>query len=68
MKPRDRKTIDACSAMKTFGIKPAETKKALKGLLKLYDNNWELIEDENYKVLFDVLMPEEEVFHYAFSL
>nr|XP_011462304.1 PREDICTED: histone-lysine N-methyltransferase SUVR1-like isoform X2 [Fragaria vesca subsp. vesca] len=60
MKPRDRKTIDACSAMKTFGIKPAETKKALKGLLKLYDNNWELIEDENYKVLFDVLMPEEE--------
>ncbi|XP_050373382.1 uncharacterized protein LOC126791032 [Argentina anserina] len=59
MKPRDRKTLNACGAMKTFGITPARTKTALKRLLKLYDNNWELIEDENYKVLFDVLMPEE---------
>ncbi|XP_061993038.1 uncharacterized protein LOC133710914 [Rosa rugosa] len=60
MKPRDRKIINACSAMKRFGITPAKTKTALKTLLKLYENNWELIEDENYKVLFDVLMPEEQ--------
>lgn len=64
MKPKHRKIVDACRAMKSFGITPAKTKTALKGLLKLYENNWELIEDENYRVLFDVLMPEEEVYLY----
>ena len=52
--------------MKRFGITPAKTKTALKELLKLYENKWELIEDENYRVLFDVLMPEEEVYLYIF--
>lgn len=64
MKPKHRKIVDACRAMKSFGITPAKTKTTLKGLLKLYENNWELIEDENYRVLFDVLMPEEEVYLY----
>lgn len=66
MKPKHRKIVDACRVMKSFGVTTAKTKTALKGLLKLYENNWELIEDENYRVLFDVLMPEEEVYLYSF--
>lgn len=66
MKPKHHKIVDACRAMKSFGITPTKTKTALKGLLTLYENNWELIEDENYRVLFDVLMPEEEVYLYLF--
>lgn len=66
MKPKHCKIVDACRAMKSFGITPAKTKTALKELLKLYENKWELIEDENYRVLFDVLMPEEEVYLYIF--
>ncbi|KAA8538972.1 hypothetical protein F0562_025664 [Nyssa sinensis] len=45
----------AFRAMRDLGI-PAETvKPVLKNLLKLYDKNWELIEEDNYRTLADAI-------------
>ncbi|GLT76617.1 hypothetical protein SLA2020_482690 [Shorea laevis] len=56
--PPSQKVAKACKAMKTFGIPNWKVKAALKELLPLYDNQWELIEDDNYKVLFDRMVGE----------
>lgn len=50
----------AFRAMRDIGISEDKTKPVLKKLLKLYDKNWELIEEENYRVLADAIFDEED--------
>ncbi|XP_054799096.1 probable inactive histone-lysine N-methyltransferase SUVR2 isoform X1 [Prosopis cineraria] len=50
----------AYRAMTVLGIKEVKVKPVLKQLLKLYDKNWELIEQENYRVLADAIFEQEE--------
>ncbi|GKV39158.1 hypothetical protein SLEP1_g46967 [Rubroshorea leprosula] len=56
--PPSQKVAKACKAMKPYGFPNWKVKAALKELLPLYDNQWELIEDDNYKVLFDRMVGE----------
>lgn len=51
----------ACDAMKLFGIPEAKVKLVLKNLLKTYDNKWNFIEDEDYTVLIDAILDDEQV-------
>ncbi|KAL6971235.1 hypothetical protein U1Q18_030916 [Sarracenia purpurea var. burkii] len=53
------KVAKACKALKDFGIPEEMVKLALKDLLNLYDKNWKLIEDENYRVLIDAIFDRE---------
>lgn len=50
----------AMSAMKAIGIPSQTVKPVLKKLLSAYDNNWELIEDENYRVLADTIFDSQD--------
>ncbi|CAJ1976272.1 unnamed protein product [Sphenostylis stenocarpa] len=47
------RVIKAFNAMRSLGISIEEVKPVLKKLLKLYDRNWELIEEDNYRTLID---------------
>ncbi|XP_052189405.1 probable inactive histone-lysine N-methyltransferase SUVR2 [Diospyros lotus] len=49
------KVAKACKEMETIGIPEETVKPVLKNLLDLYDGNWKLIEDENYKALIDAI-------------
>ncbi|XP_022953605.1 probable inactive histone-lysine N-methyltransferase SUVR2 [Cucurbita moschata] len=59
MAPNPR-VLKAFRAMKDIGISEDKTKPVLKKLLKLYDKNWELIEEESYRVLADSIFDEED--------
>ncbi|KAL5996912.1 hypothetical protein ACLOJK_007836 [Asimina triloba] len=50
----------AVRAMNGLGISSEKVKPVLKNLLKVYDNNWELIEEENYRVLADSIFDYQE--------
>ncbi|CAL5391595.1 unnamed protein product [Camellia sinensis] len=50
----------AFRAMRSIGIIEEKVKPVLKNLLKLYDKNWELIEEENYRALADAIFDQEE--------
>nr|GLL33227.1 probable inactive histone-lysine N-methyltransferase SUVR1 isoform X2 [Ipomoea trifida] len=50
----------AFRAMKALGISEDKVKPALKRLLKLYNKNWDLIEEENYRPLIDAIFDNEE--------
>ncbi|XP_028056977.1 probable inactive histone-lysine N-methyltransferase SUVR2 [Camellia sinensis] len=50
----------AFRAMRSTGIIEEKVKPVLKNLLKLYDKNWELIEEENYRALTDAIFDQEE--------
>ncbi|KAJ0911071.1 putative [histone H3]-lysine(4) N-trimethyltransferase chromatin remodeling SET family [Helianthus annuus] len=56
MNPRVEK---AFRAMRNLGIPDKKTKPVLKYLLKLYEKKWELIEQENYRVLADAIFENE---------
>lgn len=57
MPKKNRKmAADACRAMKEFGISEVRTRAGVKELLKLYENNWELIVEDNHRVLLDFLL------------
>lgn len=44
----------ACAAMKSlYGTPPTAVRNAVDQLLKVYNNNWEFIEDNNYNVVFE---------------
>lgn len=47
-------------AMKALGIKDAQVKPVLKNLHALYDKNWELIAEDNYRVLADAIFDSQE--------
>ncbi|XP_057985034.1 probable inactive histone-lysine N-methyltransferase SUVR2 isoform X2 [Hevea brasiliensis] len=59
MAPNPR-VMNAFRAMKAIGINEDKVKPVLKRLLKLYDKNWELIEEENYRVLADAIFDEDD--------
>lgn len=59
MAPNPR-VLAAFRAMKDIGIKEDKVKPVLKRLLKLYEKNWELIEEENYRALADAIFEEED--------
>ncbi|KAI9085773.1 hypothetical protein K1719_010023 [Acacia pycnantha] len=59
MAPNPR-VVAAYRAMTVLGIKEVQVKPVLKQLLKLYDKNWELIEQENYRVLADAIFEQAE--------
>lgn len=72
--PSNPKVAKAFRAMKNIGISQEKVKPVLKNLLKLYDKNWELIEEENYRALADAIFEKEEAevqsilfFSYSFS-
>ncbi|KAG0454221.1 hypothetical protein HPP92_025525 [Vanilla planifolia] len=50
----------AVKAMKLIGFDEGVAKKVLKKLLKVYDNNWEYIEAENYRLLADTILDDQE--------
>ncbi|XP_042048473.1 probable inactive histone-lysine N-methyltransferase SUVR2 isoform X1 [Salvia splendens] len=54
------KVASAFRAMKDLGISDTLVKPVLKNLLKLYDKNWELIEEENYRALADAIFERQE--------
>lgn len=54
------RVANAYRAMKDIGISEAMVKPVLKNLLNLYDKNWELIEEENYRALADAIFEGQE--------
>ncbi|KAG6416217.1 hypothetical protein SASPL_123642 [Salvia splendens] len=54
------RVANAFRAMKDIGISEAMVKPVLKNLLKLYDKNRELIEEENYRALADIIFEGQE--------
>ncbi|KAJ0841257.1 putative histone-lysine N-methyltransferase [Helianthus annuus] len=50
-----QKVEKAYSAMADLGISTEVVKPVLKNLLKLYDGNWELIEEDKYRTLADAI-------------
>ncbi|KEH42475.1 histone-lysine N-methyltransferase SUVR2-like protein [Medicago truncatula] len=63
MAPRPNPKIAAAlQAMTAFGIPEAKVKRVLKKLLKLFDKNWQLIEEENYRALLDAIFEEGDDF------
>ena len=70
MAPNPR-VVNAFRAMRAIGIRENQVKPVLKKMLKLYDKNWALIEEENYRALADAIFEEEEAkvyFFYLFTL
>ncbi|PSR89775.1 Inactive histone-lysine N-methyltransferase [Actinidia chinensis var. chinensis] len=59
MAPNPR-ILNAFRAMRSLGIIEEKVKPILKKLLKLYDKNWELIEEENYRALADAIFEQED--------
>lgn len=54
------KVVAAYRAMSSLGIHESKVKPVLKKLLRLYEKNWELIEEENYRALADAIFEEDE--------
>ncbi|KAK2997050.1 hypothetical protein RJ639_026053 [Escallonia herrerae] len=67
MEPNQRGS-KAFSAMKKLGVPKDTVKRILKNLLKLYGNNWELIEEDNYRTLADAIFEEAEDKIYSIKL
>lgn len=51
---------NAYTAMKRLGIRAENVRPVLKRLLILYDKNWELIEEDNYRTLADAIFEYED--------
>ncbi|KAK9061641.1 hypothetical protein SSX86_018823 [Deinandra increscens subsp. villosa] len=56
----DPRVGKAFRAMKDLGISPEVFKPVLKNLLKLYEWNWELIEEDNYQTLIDAIFDSSD--------
>ncbi|XP_055959547.1 histone-lysine N-methyltransferase SUVR4 isoform X3 [Mercurialis annua] len=54
------KIMNAFRAMKNLGIPQDKVKPVLKKLLKLYDNNWLYVEEENYRALADAIFEADD--------
>lgn len=52
--------MNAFRATKALGISEEKVKPVLKRLLKIYNKNWDLIEEENYRSLLDAIFEYEE--------
>ncbi|KAI4350077.1 hypothetical protein L6164_010600 [Bauhinia variegata] len=56
----DQRVVKAFKAMKALGISHEEVKPVLKELLRVYDKNWEPIEEDNYRTLIDAYFEFKE--------
>ncbi|XP_044968019.1 histone-lysine N-methyltransferase SUVR4-like [Hordeum vulgare subsp. vulgare] len=56
---RNSRARRAVKAMKLLGISREQTTPVLKRLVELYDDNWQLIEAESYRVLADAIFDEQ---------
>ncbi|KAI3459044.1 hypothetical protein Pfo_015707 [Paulownia fortunei] len=56
----DPRIVKAFNAMRSLGVCAETVKPVLKRLLKLYNRNWELIEEDNYRTLADAIFEYEE--------
>ncbi|KAI3971476.1 hypothetical protein MKW92_033647, partial [Papaver armeniacum] len=54
------KATAAFKAMRKLGVPPETITKNLKKLLDLYDKNWSFIEEDNYRVLTDIIFQSQE--------
>lgn len=63
----DPRVLEAFRAMKNLGISPETVSPVLKNLLKLYDKNWELIEEDNYRTLADAIFEFADDKVYSFT-
>lgn len=59
MAPNPR-VAKAFRAMRELGIPEEKTKPVLKNLLKIYEKNWDFIEEDNYRTLADTIFDSEE--------
>lgn len=50
----------ALYAMERLGISPQTVKPVLKRLLRLYNRNWELIEEDNFRTLADAIFEDAD--------
>ncbi|XP_020688695.1 probable inactive histone-lysine N-methyltransferase SUVR2 isoform X2 [Dendrobium catenatum] len=55
-----QRAIAAVKAMKLLGFSQGVAKPVLKELLKVYGNNWEYIEAENYRLLAEAILDSQE--------
>lgn len=60
MAPPNARVLKAFRAMRDLGIAEEVTKPVLKNLLKVFDKNWELIEEENYRALVDAIFDTQD--------
>lgn len=60
-KETKEKVANAFRAMKSIGISEDKVKPVLKSLLKLFDKNWTLIEEGNYRALADAIFERDEL-------
>lgn len=63
----DPRVLEAFRAMKNLGISPETVSPVLKNLLKLYNKNWELIEEDNYRTLADAIFEYADDKVYSFT-
>lgn len=65
-----KKVVKAFTATRSLGIPDDQVKPILRGLLKMYDGNWKLIEEDNYRTLVDAYFEhkEDEVSNFFFFL
>ncbi|KAJ4955209.1 hypothetical protein NE237_011992 [Protea cynaroides] len=56
----DPRVAKAYAAMKALGLHKETVKPVLKNLLRLFDRNWDPIEEENYRALADAIFDYEE--------
>lgn len=55
------RAFKAVNAMKTLGFPRKKTGTVVKRLLKLFEDNWEPIEEDNYRILIDAILEDEPV-------
>jgi hypothetical protein len=58
MSSNNERGVKACNAMKTLGFNRAKARKVVKRLFKLFDDNWEPIEEDNYRILIDAMLED----------
>ncbi|KAL0402476.1 UNVERIFIED_CONTAM: Histone-lysine N-methyltransferase SUVR4 [Sesamum latifolium] len=57
---RDPRIAKAFKAMRSLGIDAETVKPVLRRLLKLYNRNWELIEEDNFRTLADAIFEHSD--------
>ncbi|KAK4385819.1 Histone-lysine N-methyltransferase SUVR4 [Sesamum angolense] len=57
---RDPRIAKAFRAMRSLGIDAETVKPVLRRLLKLYNRNWELIEEDNFRTLADAIFEHSD--------
>ncbi|KAJ6822402.1 putative inactive histone-lysine N-methyltransferase SUVR1 isoform X1 [Iris pallida] len=60
MGPPPPRAQKAMNVMKDFGFSTRDVKPVLKELMRVYENNWELIEENGYQVLIDRILEVQD--------